>query len=280
MSTIAKSFKIDDVLTNMTSVKLSDPTEAYGVRRTDTDAVVVADGTAMTNTSTGVYSYEFDDPADDLTYEYYLEVTYGGETYHIGGSFAGPTSAATRLTTLALAKTYLGVSGSDDDATIGGFLDAVTDAFEKYTGRHLVSATETEYLNGTGSRLIYTREPAESITTIHVDSARSWGAANLVSSDDYLQDGCQINHLDHIWSVGVRNVRIVYSAGFATIPDDIQQACKMQVNWLYTEWQRAKAGGANKAAMNVLGWNERYLQQKGLMPEVRAILDKCVPARL
>ena len=42
MSTITKTFKIDGVKTDMTSVKLSDSAAAYGVKRNDTDAVVVA----------------------------------------------------------------------------------------------------------------------------------------------------------------------------------------------------------------------------------------------
>ena len=43
------------VLVDPTSVKLSDSTGTYGVRNKATEAVVVADDTAMTNTSTGVY---------------------------------------------------------------------------------------------------------------------------------------------------------------------------------------------------------------------------------
>jgi hypothetical protein len=94
VSTISKSFYVDDVLTNMTTVKLSDPTGTYGVKRTDTGAVVVADGTAMTSAGNGLYRHEFTDPALDLTYEYYLEVVYAGETYWVKGSFLGPQSSA------------------------------------------------------------------------------------------------------------------------------------------------------------------------------------------
>jgi len=42
-------FKVNGILIDPTSVVLSDPGGTYGVKRDDTDAVVVADGTAMTN---------------------------------------------------------------------------------------------------------------------------------------------------------------------------------------------------------------------------------------
>jgi|GEM_PF-4215142 len=88
------SFKVGGVLTDPTSVNLSDPTAAYGVKRDDTNAVIVAAGTAMTKASTGVYYYDFTEPALGLTYTAYLEVVYAGETYRFPRSLVGTTSEA------------------------------------------------------------------------------------------------------------------------------------------------------------------------------------------
>lgn len=66
----------------MTTAKLSDPTGTYGVKRDDNDAVVVADGTAMTKVSTGLYEYEFDEPAEGLAYTGYVEFVHDGETFY------------------------------------------------------------------------------------------------------------------------------------------------------------------------------------------------------
>jgi len=79
---ISKSWRVDDVLTNVTTAKLSDPTGTFGVKRNDTDAVVVADGTNMTNSATGVYEYSFDDVVD-VAYTAYVEIVYLGATYHL-----------------------------------------------------------------------------------------------------------------------------------------------------------------------------------------------------
>lgn len=79
--TVQKSWKVEGVLTNVTTALLSDPTGTYGVKRNDTDAVVVADGTAMTNSATGVYDYSFTD-IQDIAYTAYVEIVYSGNTYH------------------------------------------------------------------------------------------------------------------------------------------------------------------------------------------------------
>lgn len=76
-----------------TSVKLSNPSETFGVKRDDTDVVIVADGTSMTKESTGIYKYTFDEPeaADGLVYTYWVEWIYLGHTDYDERSVAGET---------------------------------------------------------------------------------------------------------------------------------------------------------------------------------------------
>lgn len=92
--------KVDGVLTDVTSVVLRDAADTFGVRRTDTLAVVVASGTALERVSQGVYEYTFADPAAGLTYNYWVEIVYGGQTYRFekNQSAAGAADAASYLT--------------------------------------------------------------------------------------------------------------------------------------------------------------------------------------
>ncbi len=90
--TVSRHWKVAGVLTNVTTAKLSDPTGTYGVKRNDTDAVIVADGTTMTNSSTGNYQYPFTD-AVGIAYTAYVEFVYGGATYHFEVDF--PARSAT-----------------------------------------------------------------------------------------------------------------------------------------------------------------------------------------
>lgn len=78
---ISKSWKVEDVLTNVTSAKLSDPTGTYGIKETVSGDVIVADGTSMTQAATGRYEYSFTDE-EDIAYTAYVEFVYDGATYH------------------------------------------------------------------------------------------------------------------------------------------------------------------------------------------------------
>lgn len=80
--TIRRTWKVEGVLTDVTSAVLSDPTGTFGIKRNDTDAAVVADGTAVSNPATGVYEYTFAATAG-LSYTAYFEIVYLGATYHL-----------------------------------------------------------------------------------------------------------------------------------------------------------------------------------------------------
>lgn len=105
-TTIHQRFLINGVLTDVTSCVLRDPTAAFGVRRTDTSAVVVAAGTALVKVATGVYEYSFEDPAAGLTYNYWVEFVYGGETHRFEKNLSAPVvDEASVYLTLSAAAT-------------------------------------------------------------------------------------------------------------------------------------------------------------------------------
>jgi hypothetical protein len=78
--TIRREFEVGGVLTNVTTAKLSDDSATFGIKRNDTDAVVVADGTNMTNAATGVYTYTFT-AVDGVAYTASVEFVYNGDTF-------------------------------------------------------------------------------------------------------------------------------------------------------------------------------------------------------
>ena len=117
-----------------TSVKLSDPTDTYGVKRNDTDAMVVADATAMTKNSTGHYSYSFTDPAPDLTYTAYIEYVISSETYRDPMTVYGYTTPSS-YGLLTYATIYAGVGSQfgADTLTAGQITQAKKYANDGYT---------------------------------------------------------------------------------------------------------------------------------------------------
>ncbi|WDI44774.1 hypothetical protein [Bremerella sp. P1] len=108
MAIITIVHKIGGTATDADSTPvLSSEDASYGVKRSDTDAVVVADGTAMTKTDTGTYTYSVTEPATGLTYLYSIELTYNGVTTYITGSVAGAATATSSLTGLGCDFTSL-----------------------------------------------------------------------------------------------------------------------------------------------------------------------------
>jgi hypothetical protein len=109
--TVRTYVRLSGTLTDATSVSLDDGA-GVGVKRNDTDALVVAAGTAMTKVSTGVYEYTFTAPAEGLTYTYYPVVVYDSVTY-------GPFT----LTYIDTAQ------GGNPDAVLGSITKAQIIAF-------------------------------------------------------------------------------------------------------------------------------------------------------
>lgn len=88
---IRKTVRLNGLLTDVYSVKLSNEAGTFGVRRSDTGAVVVSDGVSLERLGVGVYAYSFQDPAAGLSYEYWLEITrsLGDTPDYVEGSIAG-----------------------------------------------------------------------------------------------------------------------------------------------------------------------------------------------
>jgi hypothetical protein len=97
-ATIISKWYVDNVLTDATSMVLSDPTAAFGVQRNDTLATVVADGTAMTKIATGIYRHRFTEPAAGLVYRYWVETVYASATYFQEENLVGGTDVSSSKT--------------------------------------------------------------------------------------------------------------------------------------------------------------------------------------
>jgi hypothetical protein len=102
MTTLRAQITIGGVLADVAGVTLSDAVSGavYGVRRTDTGAVVVAAGTAMTRVSAGIYEYEYSD-SPGLPYEWRFAAIYGGETYIGGGTWTADVTPAAAVLDLS-----------------------------------------------------------------------------------------------------------------------------------------------------------------------------------
>jgi len=118
---IQKTIRGDNIdLSNITATLTPDPnveSGAWGVRRTDSEATVVASGTAMTavvSATSVVLYYDVTEPEPDLRYEYWIAVTNGTDTWYLHAFADGTSYTNTRGTWGYVCKRYVLKSGNAD----------------------------------------------------------------------------------------------------------------------------------------------------------------------
>lgn len=151
--TIQFTFKIGSVLTDATNAVMRDPTAAFGVRRTDTNAIIVAAGVAMTHLATGLYACTFTEPTQGLNYEYWVEFVYLGITKRVRGVLETsvstvPVAPSSTYQTLGLTTVACG------DATLQAFLTTQSDLVWAMQARRGV-ALDLQYQYYVSDLLVY-----------------------------------------------------------------------------------------------------------------------------
>lgn len=152
------------------------------------------------------------------------------------------------LTTLDSVKRHLGLSTTTAfiDARLQDWINQVSQVVISELHNPILQGTYTEYPEGTGLRELYLKnQPVISVASIHEDSERLYLASSLlVAGVDYqLVDG-EVIRLNGVWSRQVEYTfglladavvntkgwyKVVYDAGFSTVPDDIVLAVNMMV---------------------------------------------------
>lgn len=119
-----------------------------------------------------------------------------------------------------------------DNDLLEDLINYNTDLFHKYCGwEQFKSKTYTEYQDGIGINSLYVYNyPIISVTSIHDDVNWSYGADTLIDSSSYkIVDEKYIVLKDTTFMKGTQNIKIVYVAGYATIPGDLKKACIKEV---------------------------------------------------
>ena len=186
---------------------------------------------------------------------------------------------ADALTSLAAVKTYLGLTDTNTtrDTFVDDLIDRFTDLAEVYCNVKFKSASYTEYHNGSGkSGTVNLDEyPVTAITSLHDDVDREYGSDHLVASADYVWWDYGVIELDEdVFDKGFKNIKVVYTAGYATMPEDLQQAAVEQVAWNFK--QSSVAGGSGFLGLSSRGMADGSMSKfvESLLPSVKEILDR------
>ena len=138
----------------------------------------------------------------------------------------GPSGKTADITDGAAHWKYEADALASDDLTLARMITAVSTFFAGYCDRQFESASHTYVRNGTGGKFITLPDsPVTAITSVTIGSL-SVPARSTVGSFGFVLDGTSV-WLDGggKFDRGIKNVSIVYTAGYASTPLDLEQAC-------------------------------------------------------
>lgn len=151
---------------------------------------------------------------------------------------------ANALTTLAFAKTYLKIPTAEvsQDSIVEFWINAASDYLETATDRKFKSQSFTEIQHGRATNILILKHfPVTAITSFYTDSTGKYsGDQELVDLADYSigeDQNCLI--YNRYFPRGYNNLKITYTAGYATIPSDLENACL----WMVTYYHKMRESG-------------------------------------
>jgi hypothetical protein len=179
---------------------------------------------------------------------------------------------ASGFTTLEGIRAQLRIEAGDvgDDSLLTQMGKDATAEMIAYLGYDPNSTAYTERYHGKDKdRFTLRFTPVISITTLKVNE-NAVSAALDSNSSGYMfdPDTGTVYAIGGIFPRGVRNILVVYTAGYATIPADIVRACSEQVAYAYLSRERT-----GLRSMNIAQQTQVY-ETGHLLERVQGVLDR------
>lgn len=125
--------------------------------------------------------------------------------------------------TIADVKTFIGLTGSADDALLTSLVSATSAALETIMNRTVNQTTYTDVQDGNGrAQLLLVNRPVILVSGVLIDGVAVPQAVGFGAG--WGLDGNVVYLRNRVFARGLRNVSVTYSAGWAVVPDDIKQA--------------------------------------------------------
>jgi len=185
------------------------------------------------------------------------------------------------LVSLSDARIHCAIDTGDMtyNADLENLINSVSAFFNLYTNRHLLSISHTEYYDGDGSNVQYLNNyPITAVTSLYIDANHSYGSNSLIDKSEYIvyEDIGKIVLLNGVFDKGAQSVKIVYTAGYTSVPHDLRQACLDQIKFQFLRWKNNREG---ILSVTLEGQSVSMVEVKDLLPSVRIVLDRYVRMR-
>lgn len=179
------------------------------------------------------------------------------------------------LTNLAAVKSHLKIQPGTTayDTPLNNLIAQVSAAIETYCNREFKSTAHSDRFNGEAQpQLCLSNYPIISVTDIREDGTRAFSAASVIDTSSYYVDSVTgiVNFDRYRPQIGFGNIQVNYTAGYATIPKDIELVATKVVAATFEK--RGSDGKTNESLGN---YSVSY--EAGEWPEdVKAVLEHYV----
>jgi hypothetical protein len=148
-------------------------------------------------------------------------------------------------------QTYLGLAPTVDAALLQQLVTAASGFIQAWLNRTFAITAYTEMRDGSGgTRLMTANYPVVSVTGVQVDQTVI--AAQPASGQvGYFNDSTSILLYGYCFNRGQSNIVLQYTAGFATVPFEIAQACIELVALKYKQKDRVGVSAKTLAAETI-----------------------------
>ena len=167
-------------------------------------------------------------------------------------------------------KLFLGTTTGTDDALLDRIIAcAEADAVSQVGATISTVSTYTEYFDGDGvtGAVLLRYGPVTAIVSLFDDMMRVFSSDSLISSGLYAVSAAGVLKLDQgiVFFRGVQNVKVVYQAGYAAIPEDFKKAIIFMVMADYM---------GVKTRINAVADDEIGGKIKALRTQAKEIIDR------
>ncbi len=151
------------------------------------------------------------------------------------------------LTTLDNVKAWLGLDQTTDDVLLTRLISAASGFIQKWCCRSFASQDYTEVRDGTGTRrLAFANYPVTAVTGLVIDG-RPIPASAGFGQPGYVFADIMLTLHGFVFERGLSNVAIAYTAGYASIPLDLEQAAIELISLRYREIGRIGIASKSQA---------------------------------
>ena len=194
------------------------------------------------------------------------------------------------LVTLAQYKDFAGLTGVSEDSKINVIIPAISQAVKTYCGTSFVdyySSAKTEYYDVRDrytNAIILDESPVVSVTSVSERDSQSDSYTTLITGNsdnsgkyDYIVDDITDTIFrttatgDKMFPQGRKAVKVVYTSGYASTPEDLKLACFDLVKYYLKDERKANLSIAGAQIQNPVSTSLK--ENIGFPDHIKRILD-------